>query len=177
MYRAPYGASLIMLWDKFFRCYVGDCVDLMREMPEKAFHTCVTSPPYYALRDYGVEGQIGPEPTPAEFIQRLVEVFRAVRRVLRDDGTIWVNIGDSYAARFSGNNGYSDGRTNRQERRAAGVPAGLSRKICSACRGVSPSPYRTMVGICAKTSFGTRLTRCRRAYVIAAQRLTSTFSC
>lgn len=60
MYRAPYGASLIMLWDKFFRCYVGDCVDLMREMPEKAFHTCVTSPPYYALRDYGVEGQIGP---------------------------------------------------------------------------------------------------------------------
>jgi len=117
-----------MLWDKFFRCYVGDCVDLMREMPEKAFHTCVTSPPYYALRDYGVEGQIGLEPTPAEFIQRLVEVFRAVRRVLRDDGTIWVNIGDSYAARFSGNNGYSDGRTNRQERRAAGVPAGVKPK-------------------------------------------------
>ncbi|WP_228490529.1 DNA methyltransferase, partial [Pseudomonas aeruginosa] len=84
--------------------------------------------PYYALRDYGVEGQIGLEPTPAEFIQRLVEVFRAVRRVLRDDGTIWVNIGDSYAARFSGNNGYSDGRTNRQERRAAGVPAGVKPK-------------------------------------------------
>ncbi len=94
-----------MLWDKFFRCYVGDCVDLMREMPEKAFHTCVTSPPYYGLRDYGVEGQIGLEPTPAEFIQRLVEVFRAVRRVLRDDGTLWLNIGDSYATGGRGGGG------------------------------------------------------------------------
>ncbi|GAA3893347.1 hypothetical protein GCM10022405_18540 [Gibbsiella dentisursi] len=65
-----------MSWDKFFRCYVGDCVDLMRQMPEKAFHTCVTNPPYFGLRDYGVEGQIGLEPTPEEFIQRLVEVFR-----------------------------------------------------------------------------------------------------
>jgi DNA modification methylase len=85
-----------MSWDKFFRCYVGDCVDLMQRMPEKAFHTCVTSPPYYALRDYGVEGQIGLEPTPAEFIKRLVDVFREVRRVLRDDGTLWINMGDSW---------------------------------------------------------------------------------
>src|SRR5476651_1947860 len=64
---------------------------------------CVTSPPYYGLRDYGVEGQIGLEETPAEFIARLVEVFREVRRVLRDDGTAWVNMGDSYAARSTGN--------------------------------------------------------------------------
>jgi DNA modification methylase len=59
--------------------------------------TCVTSPPYFGLRDYGHVGQIGLEPTPAEFVGKLVEVFREVRRVLRDDGTLWLNLGDSYA--------------------------------------------------------------------------------
>lgn len=76
---------------------VGDCIDMMRTLPAQSVHTCVTSPPYFGLRDYGVEGQIGLEETPAEFIARLVAVFREVRRVLRDDGTIWVNMGDSYA--------------------------------------------------------------------------------
>ncbi|MEE5055046.1 site-specific DNA-methyltransferase [Pseudomonas alliivorans] len=76
---------------------VGDCIDMMRKLSGESVHTCVTSPPYYGLRDYGVKGQIGLEETPAEFITRLVEVFREVRRVLRADGTIWVNMGDSYA--------------------------------------------------------------------------------
>jgi DNA modification methylase len=76
---------------------VGDCIDMMRTLPDQSVHTCVTSPPYYGLRDYGVEDQIGLEETPAEFIARLVAVFREVRRVLRDDGTTWVNMGDSYA--------------------------------------------------------------------------------
>lgn len=76
---------------------VGDCIDMMRTLPDQSVHTCVTSPPYFGLRDYGVEGQIGLEETPAEFIARLVAVFSEVRRVLRDDGTIWVNMGDSYA--------------------------------------------------------------------------------
>jgi DNA modification methylase len=76
---------------------VGDCIDMMRTLPDESVHTCVTSPPYYGLRDYGVEGQIGLEETPSEFIARLVDVFREVRRVLRADGTIWVNMGDSYA--------------------------------------------------------------------------------
>lgn len=66
-------------------------------MPERSVHCYITSPPYYGLRDYGVEGQIGLEETPAEFITRLVEVFREVRRALRDDGACWVNMGDSYA--------------------------------------------------------------------------------
>lgn len=79
------------------RILVGDCVDMMRTLPDKSVHTCVTSPPYFGLRDYGVDGQIGLEETPGEFIARLVEVFREVRRVLRDDGTAWVNMGDSYA--------------------------------------------------------------------------------
>ena len=76
----------------------GDCIDMMRTLPDESVHTCITSPPYFGLRDYGVDGQIGLEETPAEFIQRLVEVFREVRRVLHKDGTAWVNMGDSYAS-------------------------------------------------------------------------------
>lgn len=81
---------------------VGDCIDMMRTLPDKSVHTCVTSPPYFGLRDYGVDGQIGLDETPGEFIVRLVEVFREVRRVLRDDGTAWVNMGDSYASNAGG---------------------------------------------------------------------------
>ncbi|HCL3698857.1 site-specific DNA-methyltransferase [Pseudomonas aeruginosa] len=76
---------------------VGDCLDALRAMPDQSFHCCITSPPYFGLRDYGMAGQIGLEQTPAEFVTRLVEVFREVRRVLRDDGTLWLNIGDSYS--------------------------------------------------------------------------------
>lgn len=76
---------------------IGDCIDMMRTLPDESVHTCITSPPYFGLRDYGVDGQIGLEQSPAEFVQRLVEVFREVRRVLRNDGTAWVNMGDSYA--------------------------------------------------------------------------------
>lgn len=77
---------------------VGDCLDVLRTMPDQSFHCCITSPPYFGLRDYGMAGQIGLEQTPTEFVARLVEVFREVRRVLRDDGTLWVNMGDSYAS-------------------------------------------------------------------------------
>lgn len=76
---------------------VGDCIESLRRMPAESVHTCVTSPPYFGLRDYGHDGQIGLEPTPDEFVAALVEVFREVRRVLRDDGTLWLNLGDSYA--------------------------------------------------------------------------------
>lgn len=84
---------------------VGDCIDMMRTLPDKSVQTCVTSPPYFGLRDYGVDGQIGLEQTPAEFIARLIDVFREVRRVLRDDGTAWVNMGDSYASGGRGGGG------------------------------------------------------------------------
>lgn len=76
---------------------IGDCIESMRGFPDQSVHTCVTSPPYFGLRDYGVEGQIGREDTPDAYVKRLVEVFREVRRVLRDDGTLWLNLGDSYA--------------------------------------------------------------------------------
>jgi len=75
----------------------GDCREVLSEMPESSVHMCMTSPPYYGLRDYGVEGQIGLEDTLDEYIQKLVDVGRELRRVLRDDGSWWLNLGDSYA--------------------------------------------------------------------------------
>ncbi|SFA82382.1 DNA modification methylase [Pseudomonas simiae] len=83
---------------KQHRVLIGDCIESMRTLPDKSVQMCVTSPPYYGLRDYGMAGQIGLEETPAEFIERLVEAFREVRRVLRNDGTVWVNMGDTYAS-------------------------------------------------------------------------------
>jgi len=83
---------------KQHRVLIGDCIESMRTLQDQSVSTCVTSPPYYGLRDYGMAGQIGLEVTPAEFVGRLVEVFREVRRVLRNDGTVWVNMGDTYAS-------------------------------------------------------------------------------
>lgn len=75
----------------------GDALSELSSTPTHSAHSCVTSPPYFGLRDYGIEGQIGLEQTPQEYIARLVSVFGEVHRVLRDDGTLWIVIGDSYA--------------------------------------------------------------------------------
>lgn len=82
--------------------YNGDAVEILKTMPDKSVHCCVTSPPYYGLRDYGVDGQIGLEETPDAFIAKLVAVFSEVKRVLMDDGTLWLNIGDSYSGSGKG---------------------------------------------------------------------------
>lgn len=79
------------------RILVGDVRDRLRDLPDESVHCVVTSPPYFGLRDYGMDGQIGLEPTPAEFVRTMVEVFAEVRRVLRPDGTLWLNLGDSYS--------------------------------------------------------------------------------
>lgn len=73
-----------------------DALEALRTLPDSCCRTCITSPPYYGLRDYGADGQIGLEDTPDQYIENLVKIFREVRRVLKDDGTLWVNIGDSY---------------------------------------------------------------------------------
>lgn len=80
-----------------YTLHTGDSLDVLRTLPEASVHTCVTSPPYYRMRDYGVDGQYGLEPTIEDYIARQVEVFREVRRVLRPDGTLWLNMGDRYA--------------------------------------------------------------------------------
>lgn len=75
---------------------VGDAVARLRELPDQCVQACVTSPPYFNLRDYGIDGQIGLEATPDEYVAQLVAVFREVGRVLKDNGVVWLNIGDSY---------------------------------------------------------------------------------
>lgn len=82
----------------------GDCRDVLQTMKAGTVQTCVTSPPYFGLRDYGVDGQIGLEESVEEYVAQLVAVFREVRRVLRHDGTLWLNLGDSYASTPTGSN-------------------------------------------------------------------------
>jgi DNA modification methylase len=95
----------------------GDCLDLLRAMPDESVQCCVTSPPYWGLRDYGHGEQLGLEETPDQYVANMVEVFAEVRRVLRDDGTLWVNIGDSF---------YSSTATQgRNEDKSHGSIAGL----------------------------------------------------
>ena len=80
------------------RMIKGDCRVILKELPSDFFQACVTSPPYWGLRDYGVEGQIGAEGYLDDYVFGLVEVFREVRRVLRPNGTFWLNIGDGYTS-------------------------------------------------------------------------------
>jgi site-specific DNA-methyltransferase (adenine-specific) len=103
----------------------------MKQWDAGCVQTCITSPPYYGLRDYGHEGQIGLEETPEAFVAKMVEVFSEVKRVLRDDGTLWLNLGDSYngaSTNRSGQNGYNDGRANRSARFSNGGVEGLKPK-------------------------------------------------
>ena len=83
----------------------GDVRQVLPSLPAACVQTVVTSPPYFGLRDYGVDGQIGLEPTPEAYVAQIVAVFREVRRVLKDDGTVWLNLGDSYASANPGSGG------------------------------------------------------------------------
>ena len=110
---------------------LGDAIQQLRTIEAESNHTCVTSPPYFNLRDYGVAGQIGMEETPEEFVDKLVSVFREVRRVLRPDGTLWVNIGDSYATR------------------SGAQPPTNTRNSCGHTRKMVPSgyKYKDLIGV------------------------------
>lgn len=101
------------------RILQGDCRELLRTLPGESVHAVVTSPPYYGLRDYGVAGQMGLEATPEAFIAGMVDVFREVRRVLRDDSTLWLNMGDTYAT--SGGAGWQGKNGQRGDRRFIGT--------------------------------------------------------
>jgi len=78
------------------KIYQGDALEVLKSMPDGCVQMCVTSPPYWGLRDYGIDGQLGLEKTPEEYVEKMVQIFREVRRVLRKNGTLWLNMGDSY---------------------------------------------------------------------------------
>ena len=113
-----------------------DCLLALRDLPDESVNCCVTSPPYYALRDYGMDAQIGREDSPEEYIRRLVLVFREVRRVLTHDGTLWLNIADTYCG--TGNKGgYLDPKN----------PKGRNGQSVSLARRASECKQKDMIGI------------------------------
>lgn len=117
------------------RVVFGDCRETMRKWAKQGIKAqmCVTSPPYFGLRDYGVDGQLGLEQTPEQYIANMVDVFRCVRDVLTDDGTLWLNIGDSYAANRSYQVPSTKGGKKHSQTQAVGgrgskVPNGMKQK-------------------------------------------------
>ncbi len=121
----------------------GDVITCLRSLPDACVQCVVTSPPYWGLRDYGVEGQIGLEPTPEEYVEKMVEVFREVRRVLRDDGVLWLNLGDSYVGANNTDNG---GNAN------FGSQGGVT--TASRCKGDWQGlPKKNLVGIPWRVAF------------------------
>lgn len=121
----------------------GQALDVLRTLPDASVNCCVTSPPYFGLRDYGVDGQIGAEASPTEFVAALVAVFAEVRRVLADDGTLWLNLGDSYST-YAGNRGASTGISKgRDPWQDAPQGAGLS----------GDRPAKNLLGIPWRTAF------------------------
>ncbi|GAF14909.1 adenine-specific methyltransferase [Bacillus sp. JCM 19046] len=103
----------------------GDCLDSLKRLPDNFVNTVITSPPYWGLRDYGMSGQIGLEDTVDAYVTKLVEVFKEVKRVLKDDGTLWLNLGDSYAGSGRGRN--ADGKPNpgSNHKQSVGQTSGL----------------------------------------------------
>lgn len=115
----------------------GDCRDVLQTMPDESVDCVVTSPPYFGLRDYGVSGQIGLEPTPTEYVSELVGVFREVRRVLRKDGTLWLNLGDSYAGSWG-----AQGRQGRSGEMASRRVADVREKSKLSAAQIAAHPHK-----------------------------------
>lgn len=124
--------------------HTGDSLETLRTLPDASAQCCVTSPPYWGLRDYGHDGQIGLEQTPEQYVARLVEVFAEVRRVLADDGVLWLNLGDSYAGP-SGNTAMTGGKTDPDR----GVRMGFN-SIKKTYSGLRP---KNLVGIPWRVAF------------------------
>jgi DNA modification methylase len=121
--------------DELIQIYQGDCLSILPKIDSESIDACITSPPYYGLRDYGVNGQIGLEETPAEYVKKLVAAFQEIKRVLKNSGTLWLNLGDSYVANGSGQvpqtkshpgSGYAgtnrNGKTGLKQKNLIGIP-------------------------------------------------------
>lgn len=119
------------------RIIQGDALEELKKLPPESVDCCITSPPYYNLRDYGIAEQYGLEETPEEYVQKLVGVFREVRRVLKKDGTLWVNIGDGYAGSGKGRNAsgeYNTKNAAKQHTNAGTCIGKLSKTSAPTCK-------------------------------------------
>lgn len=130
---------------------IGDSLEVLKTLPTESVQTVVTSPPYYNLRDFGVPGQIGLEKTPREYVAKLVQVFREVRRVLRRDGTLWLNLGDTYAhdQKWGGaTSGKNLGQKHHQVGLAGGFPMTRERKVSGvASKSLIGIPWRVALAM------------------------------
>ena len=133
---------------------MGDALEVLRQIPDDVVQCCVTSPPYWGLRDYGIDGQLGLEKTPEEYVAKMVEILGEVRRVLRPDGVLWLNLGDSYASGkgscYNPGGGETSWKTYR-ERKTAGVPP-LDRGNVSTLRQCGLKP-KDLIGIPWRVAF------------------------
>lgn len=107
---------------------MGDAMEKLKEIPDESIQCCVTSPPYWGLRDYGVEGQIGQEKTPEEYVAKMVKVFGEVRRTLKEDGVMWLNIGDSYAGSGGAGNQFGQLERGLEKYKQGGRPTEIGLK-------------------------------------------------
>ena len=129
---------------------IGNCIDELRKLSDGFAQCCVTSPPYWGLRDYGHEDQLGLEQTPDEYVARMVDVFREVRRVLRDDGTLWLDLGDSYAATAKGSGGTTSGTIGNGRGQETNVGSFYSSTFNLTVCGLKP---KDLVGIPWRVAF------------------------
>ena len=135
------------------KIFTGDSLTILRSPESKSIQTCTTSPPYFGLRDYGMKGQMGLEQTPEAYVVNMVELFREVRRVLRDDGTLWLNLGDSYSG--SGKGAYGDGVVrltdkSKKQKTSSGTHEGI---FCKPNTGLKP---KDLIGIPWRVAFALR---------------------
>ncbi len=122
-----------------------DCLAALKDMPDESVHCCVTSPPYYGLRDYGIKGQVGREATPEQYIAKLAEIFMEVYRVLKTDGTCWLNISDTYCG-----TGSKGGLTDPKN------PEGRNGQKVSIAQNVAGCKHKDLIGIPWMLAFALR---------------------
>ncbi|MCM3150280.1 DNA methyltransferase [Bacillus pumilus] len=127
----------------------GDCIKVVQSLPPDTIQTVITSPPYWGLRDYGMTEQIGLEATVQEYIQKIVSLFREIKRVLKDDGTVWLNLGDAYAGSGRGRIANGQAHPGIEHKQSVGQRSGvinLSNKIA----GLKP---KDLIGLPWRVAF------------------------
>ena len=134
------------MFDKMNKILQGDALTQLKTLQEKSINICMTSPPYWALRDYGVDGQLGLEPTFDQYISNLCDIFDEVKRVLRDDGTYWVNMGDTYGGSGCGTNDYYTEASKSIQGKGKNVKlcktGGIAQKIDYPAKSLCCIPFR-----------------------------------
>ncbi len=131
------------------KIYQGHCLEVLKTLPDEGINTVVTSPPYWGLRDYGVDGQIGLENSVEEYVSALVDVFREIKRILKDDGTVWLNLGDAYAGSSRGRNADGKGNPGKNHMQSSGSTIGVV-KVSKNVEGLKP---KNLIGLPWRVAF------------------------